>query len=208
MQVGLNMHLYVDIGDASTSLWGSTSSLILLNSCDKWALYFTLVFKFFLSDIELSPNRLSRALELSSCVPLVRSLRALHYWPESSPAGPLLSARHHAATILHGEGGQLPPRSRNKKGGAGPSAGNMKGSPFPTLDRVSPYQTFVDMIAAKGEVDRVLITFKTNCSEPKIIKTSFVMIVSVATLFFRVTGSNLHFMYHAGLLLAFSVHFI
>ena len=27
IQVGFNMHLYVDIGDASSSLWGSTSSL-------------------------------------------------------------------------------------------------------------------------------------------------------------------------------------
>ena len=26
IQVGRNMHLYVDIGDASSSLWGSTSS--------------------------------------------------------------------------------------------------------------------------------------------------------------------------------------
>ena len=31
IQVGLNMHLYVDIGDASSSLWGSTSSFINLN---------------------------------------------------------------------------------------------------------------------------------------------------------------------------------
>ena len=30
IQVGLNMHLYVDIGDASSSLWGLTSSLPLL----------------------------------------------------------------------------------------------------------------------------------------------------------------------------------
>ena len=29
IQVGLNMHLYVDIGDASSSLWGSTSSFIM-----------------------------------------------------------------------------------------------------------------------------------------------------------------------------------
>ena len=29
IQVGLNMHLYVDIGDASSSLWGSTSSFKL-----------------------------------------------------------------------------------------------------------------------------------------------------------------------------------
>ena len=28
IQVGRNMHLYVDIGDASSSLWGSTSSFI------------------------------------------------------------------------------------------------------------------------------------------------------------------------------------
>ena len=30
IQVGLNMHLYVDIGDASSSLWGSTSSFELI----------------------------------------------------------------------------------------------------------------------------------------------------------------------------------
>ena len=29
IQVGLNMHLYVDIGDASSSLWGSTSSFFI-----------------------------------------------------------------------------------------------------------------------------------------------------------------------------------
>ena len=28
IQVGLNMHLHVDIGDASSSLWGSTSSFL------------------------------------------------------------------------------------------------------------------------------------------------------------------------------------
>ena len=31
IQVGLNMHLYVDIGDASSSLWGSTSSFEVTN---------------------------------------------------------------------------------------------------------------------------------------------------------------------------------
>ena len=30
IQVGLNMHLYVDIGDASSSLWGSTSSSYII----------------------------------------------------------------------------------------------------------------------------------------------------------------------------------
>ena len=30
IQVGVNMHLYVDIGDASSSLWGSTSSFYFL----------------------------------------------------------------------------------------------------------------------------------------------------------------------------------
>ena len=32
IQVGLNMHLYVVIGDASSSLWGSTSSLFMILS--------------------------------------------------------------------------------------------------------------------------------------------------------------------------------
>ena len=36
IQVGLNMHLYVDIGDASSSLWGSTSSLETLISYFGW----------------------------------------------------------------------------------------------------------------------------------------------------------------------------
>ena len=31
IKVGLNMHLYVDIGDASSSLWGSTSSFQWIN---------------------------------------------------------------------------------------------------------------------------------------------------------------------------------
>ena len=31
IQVGLNMHLYVDIGDASSSLWGSTSSSLFFS---------------------------------------------------------------------------------------------------------------------------------------------------------------------------------
>ena len=35
IQVGLNMHLYVDIGDASSSLWGSTSSLFFKNICSE-----------------------------------------------------------------------------------------------------------------------------------------------------------------------------
>ena len=34
IQVGLNMHLYVDIGDASSSLWGSTSSSVYFSMYD------------------------------------------------------------------------------------------------------------------------------------------------------------------------------
>ena len=36
IQVGLNMHLYVDIGDASSSLWGSTSSSFLFLTSYAW----------------------------------------------------------------------------------------------------------------------------------------------------------------------------
>ena len=35
IQVGLNMHLYDDIGDASSSLWGSTSSFAGDGTCAK-----------------------------------------------------------------------------------------------------------------------------------------------------------------------------
>ena len=44
IQVGLNMHLYVDIGDASSSLWGSTSSLISKSISELlWPLAFVLI---------------------------------------------------------------------------------------------------------------------------------------------------------------------
>ena len=36
IQVGLNMHLYVDIGNASSSLWGSTSSFAIANVIHKF----------------------------------------------------------------------------------------------------------------------------------------------------------------------------
>ena len=36
IQVGLNMHLYVDIGDASSSLWGSTSSFCNNVTMTEW----------------------------------------------------------------------------------------------------------------------------------------------------------------------------
>ena len=49
IQVGLNMHLYVDIGDASSSLWGSTSSWgkhlcwsALILSSSSWIAHHTL----------------------------------------------------------------------------------------------------------------------------------------------------------------------
>ena len=46
IQVGLNMHLYVDIGDASSSLWGSASSyflfLITVHLNKKYLLYISL----------------------------------------------------------------------------------------------------------------------------------------------------------------------
>ena len=40
IQVGLNMHLYVDIGDASSSLWGSTSSFQSLCSSSDSLIFF------------------------------------------------------------------------------------------------------------------------------------------------------------------------
>ena len=44
IQVGLNMHLYVDIGDASSSLWGSTSSFLvawvaIFQNCSGYAIF-------------------------------------------------------------------------------------------------------------------------------------------------------------------------
>ena len=39
IQVGLNMHLHVDIGDASSSLWGSTYSFNIVRSCEREDVY-------------------------------------------------------------------------------------------------------------------------------------------------------------------------
>ena len=51
IQVGLNMHLYVDIGDASSSLWGSTSSLFFYSNFV--GTFFFFFFFFFYSAIFL-----------------------------------------------------------------------------------------------------------------------------------------------------------
>ena len=42
IQVGRNMHLYDDIGDASSSLWGSTSSWIFFGLTDFFLVFFYL----------------------------------------------------------------------------------------------------------------------------------------------------------------------
>ena len=57
IQVGLNMHLYVDIGDASSSLWGSTSSRLFIsreNTVQEpylWAIYNSGVFSLALKSL-------------------------------------------------------------------------------------------------------------------------------------------------------------
>ena len=47
IQVGLNMHLYVDIGDASSSLWGSTSSLFIIKMLLNIYIYYLWHYRFF-----------------------------------------------------------------------------------------------------------------------------------------------------------------
>ena len=69
IQVGLNMHLYVDIGDASSSLWGSTSSYNL-------AIIMSIFYKLrpSLSKPPPLPNKRADAYKLSEVLQNVLSL--------------------------------------------------------------------------------------------------------------------------------------
>ncbi|KAF2364238.1 Gamma-secretase-activating protein C-terminal domain [Trinorchestia longiramus] len=97
------------------------------------------------------PDSLSACLELLSCAPAVRSVRALQYWPPERPGAVLLTARHHAAMVLHGEGGHLPQR----RGGVRHNNHHNKGCAFPTSDRTSPYTTLVDLLTAKAKLSEL-----------------------------------------------------
>ncbi|RXG70229.1 Protein pigeon [Armadillidium vulgare] len=63
-------------------------------------------------DIDNSSQGIEQKIEIASCVPLVRSIRALQYWPH--PESLIVRSRLHAASILAGEG---PGQPKPSKGG-------------------------------------------------------------------------------------------
>ncbi|XP_066983004.1 protein pigeon [Macrobrachium rosenbergii] len=101
-------------------------------------------------DLDDSPKNVERKLEIVSSVPVVRSLRALQYWQH--PMSLILRSRLHAASILAGEGpGQ--PRTPTQSGRINAQHLQNKGlTAFPTADRLSPFDTFLDLLTAKANL--------------------------------------------------------
>lgn len=101
-------------------------------------------------DLDDTPQNVERKLEIISSVPLVRSLRALQYWQH--PMSLILRSRLHAGSILAGEGpGQ--PRTPTQSARINAQHIQNKGlTAFPTADRLSPFDTFLDLLTAKANL--------------------------------------------------------
>ncbi|KAG7163305.1 pigeon-like, partial [Homarus americanus] len=101
-------------------------------------------------DLDDTPKNVERKLEIISSVPVVRSLRALQFWQH--PMSLILRSRLHAGSILAGEGpGQ--PRTPTQSARINAQHLQNKGlTAFPTTDRLSPFDTFLDLLTAKANL--------------------------------------------------------
>lgn len=113
------------------------------------------VMKAIMSDIPDTPEGSARKLQLLQLLPRSRAKRLLNAWPH--PASLMLRAREHALHILSGVEGARGPRSRSGK----PRQANMKPyqtlvnrglAAFPSQDRLSPLDTFLDLLTAKASL--------------------------------------------------------
>ncbi|XP_071515904.1 protein pigeon isoform X1 [Panulirus ornatus] len=101
-------------------------------------------------DLDDTPKNVQKKLEIISSVPLVRSLRALQFWQH--PMSLILRSRLHAGSILAGEGpGQ--PRTPTQSARINAQHLQNKGlTAFPIADRLSPFDTFLDLLTAKANL--------------------------------------------------------
>ncbi|KAJ8673738.1 hypothetical protein QAD02_005000 [Eretmocerus hayati] len=102
------------------------------------------VAKVIMSDIGDTKENVPRKLELLSLLPRSRAKRLLNQWLH--PMSFMIRAREHAANILSGE--QIQSRNRHSQHRV-----HHNGlSAFPSSDRLSPLDTFLDLLTAKASL--------------------------------------------------------
>ncbi|XP_051153319.1 protein pigeon [Leptopilina boulardi] len=101
------------------------------------------VAKIIMADVSDSKENIPRKLQLLSLLPRSRAKRLLNQWLH--PISLMLRAREHATNILSGE--ICPNRSRQQH--RHPHSGI---SAFPSANRLSPLDTFLDLLTAKASL--------------------------------------------------------
>ncbi|XP_023245584.1 protein pigeon isoform X2 [Copidosoma floridanum] len=102
------------------------------------------VAKVIIADIGDTKESVSRKLELLSQLPRTRAKRLLNQWLH--PVSFMLRAREHAANVLSGELSQ----SRNRQPQHHLHHSGL--AAFPSIDRLSPLDTFLDLLTAKASL--------------------------------------------------------
>ncbi|OAD60594.1 Protein pigeon [Eufriesea mexicana] len=100
------------------------------------------VSKIIMADISDTKENAVRKLALLSLLPRSRAKRLLNQWLH--PVSFMLRAREHAASILSGEVCQTRGRTLQHK--------NHHNAAFPSADRLSPLDTFLDLLTAKASL--------------------------------------------------------
>lgn len=122
------------------------------------------VMKIIMADITDTKEGVSRKLQLLSLLPRSRAKRLLSQW--NHPAALMMRAREHALNILSGVEGQQPrpqsmQRSRVNQLGINfnlificrSNLSLVSGlAAFPSADRLSPLDTFLDLLTAKASL--------------------------------------------------------
>ncbi|KAK3913788.1 Protein pigeon [Frankliniella fusca] len=111
------------------------------------------VMKAVMSDIPDTPEGSARKLRLLQLLPRSRAKRLLNAW--SHPISLMVRAREHALYVLSGvEGARGPRSSKLRQGNMKPyqSLVNRGLTAFPSQDRLSPLDTFLDLLTAKASL--------------------------------------------------------
>ncbi|XP_026293731.1 protein pigeon isoform X1 [Frankliniella occidentalis] len=111
------------------------------------------VMKAIMSDIPDTPEGSARKLRLLQLLPRSRAKRLLNAW--SHPTSLMVRAREHALHVLSGvEGARGPRSSKLRQPNMKPyqSLVNRGLAAFPSQDRLSPLDTFLDLLTAKASL--------------------------------------------------------
>lgn len=108
------------------------------------------VMKIIMADLEDTKTGIKRKLKLLTLLPRSRARRLLNQWQH--PISLMLKAREHALNVLSGVEG--PQHGRIHGGGPTKKSNinNLGLTAFPTDDRLSPLDTFLDLLTAKASL--------------------------------------------------------